>query len=129
MPQPPHADVRGFLPDDEGLQLYEWALAATAAGPLLEVGSYCGRSTIWLGQAAQARQNRGIRNRPSPRFPRSIKSERATMMPSWLVQKEYSIPLPRFVAISPKLSSSRSSFPSSPEVHSSPPTGRAHSAW
>ncbi|MDA9666575.1 class I SAM-dependent methyltransferase [Luminiphilus sp.] len=56
MPQPPHADVRGFLPDDEGLQLYEWALAATATGPLLEIGSYCGRSTIWLGQAAQARQ-------------------------------------------------------------------------
>jgi hypothetical protein len=40
MPQPPHTDVRGFLPDDEGLQLYEWALAATAAGPLLEIGSY-----------------------------------------------------------------------------------------
>ena len=56
MPQPPHTDVRGFLPDDEGLQLYEWALAATAAGPLLEIGSYCGRSTIWLGQATQARQ-------------------------------------------------------------------------
>jgi len=56
MPQPPHADVRGFLPDNEGLQLYEWALAATATGPLLEIGSYCGRSTIWLGQAAQARQ-------------------------------------------------------------------------
>ena len=56
MPQPPHADVRGFLPDDEGLQLYQWALAANAAGPLLEIGSYCGRSTIWLGQAAQARQ-------------------------------------------------------------------------
>ena len=56
MPKPPHADVRGFLPDDEGLQLYEWALAATATGPLLEIGSYCGRSTIWLAQAAQARQ-------------------------------------------------------------------------
>ena len=56
MPQPPPADVRGFLPDDEGLQLYEWALAANVAGPLLEIGSYCGRSTIWLGQAAQARQ-------------------------------------------------------------------------
>ena len=56
MPKPPHADVCGFLPDDEGLQLYEWALAATATGPLLEIGSYCGRSTIWLAQAAQARQ-------------------------------------------------------------------------
>ena len=56
MPQPPHTDVRGFLPDDEGLQLYELALASTATGPLLEIGSYCGRSTIWLAQAAQARQ-------------------------------------------------------------------------
>ena len=56
MPQPPDAAVRGFLPDDEGLQLYQWALASTASGPLLEIGSYCGRSTIWLGQAAQARQ-------------------------------------------------------------------------
>ena len=56
MPKPPHADVRGFLPDDEGLQLYELALASTATGPLLEIGSYCRRSTIWLAQAAQARQ-------------------------------------------------------------------------
>jgi len=52
MPQPPDPDVRGFLPDDEGRQLYEWALTASALGPILEVGSYCGRSTIWLAQAA-----------------------------------------------------------------------------
>ena len=56
MPQPPHDDVRGFLPDEEGLQLYHWALETAALGPLLEIGSYCGRSTIWLGQAAKEKQ-------------------------------------------------------------------------
>jgi len=54
-PQPPAPSVRGFLPDHEGQQLYDWALEAALLGPLLEIGSYCGRSTIWLGQAARAR--------------------------------------------------------------------------
>ena len=53
-PRPPGDSVRGFLPDDEGRQLYDWALDAAQIGPLLEIGSYCGRSTIWLAQAAQA---------------------------------------------------------------------------
>ena len=53
-PKPPGEDVRGFLPDREGLQLYEWADQTAPIGPLLEIGSYCGRSTIWLGQAAKA---------------------------------------------------------------------------
>jgi len=44
----------GFMPVDEGLALYEAALAAPK-GPLLEVGSYCGRSTIFLGAAAAER--------------------------------------------------------------------------
>lgn len=44
------------MPPDEGDALYEAALAAGAANvglPFLEVGSYCGRSTVWLGAAAQ----------------------------------------------------------------------------
>lgn len=53
MPQAPHPEVSGFLADEEGQQLYQWALQATSIGPVLEIGSYCGRSTIWLGQAAQ----------------------------------------------------------------------------
>ena len=53
-PKPPSDEVRGFLPDHEGQQLCEWASQAAPVGPLLEIGSYCGRSTIWLGQAAQA---------------------------------------------------------------------------
>ena len=53
-PKPPGDDVRGFLPDHEGQQLFEWAHQAAPIGPLLEIGSYCGRSTLWLGQAAKA---------------------------------------------------------------------------
>ena len=40
MPLPPDTDVAGFMPDEEGLQLYAWALDAAALGPLLEIGSY-----------------------------------------------------------------------------------------
>lgn len=40
------------MPDDEGLALHEAALATT--GPLLEVGTYCGKSAVYLGAAAQA---------------------------------------------------------------------------
>ncbi len=46
----------GFMPPVEGDALYTAALTAgrTCPGlPLLEVGSYCGRSTVWLGAAAR----------------------------------------------------------------------------
>ena len=43
------------MPPAEGLALYEAALAAPDAGPMLEVGSYCGKSAIYLGTAAAAR--------------------------------------------------------------------------
>ena len=43
----------GFMPEEEGLALYDAALSAAAAGPLLEIGSYCGKSTIYLGAAAR----------------------------------------------------------------------------
>ena len=49
--------AKGFMPADEGDALYEAAVAAGAdcpGLPFLEVGSYCGRSTVWLGGAAQA---------------------------------------------------------------------------
>lgn len=47
----------GFLPPDEGLALYEaavLALQAVGAAPLLEIGSWCGKSTLYLGAAASA---------------------------------------------------------------------------
>jgi predicted O-methyltransferase YrrM len=43
----------GFMPRGEGLALHRAALAAAPSGPLLEVGSYCGKSAIYLGAAAQ----------------------------------------------------------------------------
>jgi MMP 1-O-methyltransferase len=43
----------GFMPDDEGLALHAAGLDAAAVGPLLEVGTYCGKSAIYLGAAAR----------------------------------------------------------------------------
>ncbi|MFF2507071.1 class I SAM-dependent methyltransferase [Streptomyces sp. NPDC058067] len=46
--------AKGFMPLDEGLALYAAAAEAAALGlPLLEVGTYCGRSTILLADAAR----------------------------------------------------------------------------
>lgn len=40
------------MPEDEGLALYEAANSVAGRGPLLEIGSYCGKSAIYLGAAA-----------------------------------------------------------------------------
>ena len=45
--------VKGFLADSEAVALYEAATLACAIGPVLEIGSYCGKSTICLGLACQ----------------------------------------------------------------------------
>ncbi|MBV1947513.1 class I SAM-dependent methyltransferase [Streptomyces sp. BV129] len=46
--------AKGFMPVDEGLALYAAALDAGRLGlPLLEVGTYCGRSTVLLADAAR----------------------------------------------------------------------------
>jgi len=47
-------DAIGFMPEDEGVALYEAGLRAARLGPLLEIGSYCGKSAIYLGAAARA---------------------------------------------------------------------------
>ncbi|MCU1455637.1 MAG: hypothetical protein JWN46_3783 [Acidimicrobiales bacterium] len=49
--------ARGFMPPDEGDALWAAGLAAARAvpdRPFLEIGSYCGKSSLWLGGAAQA---------------------------------------------------------------------------
>ncbi|GGT29757.1 hypothetical protein GCM10010207_32030 [Streptomyces atratus] len=47
--------AKGFMPVVEGLALYRAAVEAAALGlPVLEVGTYCGRSTILLADAARA---------------------------------------------------------------------------
>lgn len=46
--------AKGFMPTDEGLALYRAALEHAALGPVLEIGTYCGKSTVFLGAAARA---------------------------------------------------------------------------
>ncbi|MFC5178708.1 class I SAM-dependent methyltransferase [Nocardioides taihuensis] len=46
--------ARGFMPDDEGLLLHRRALERLPHGPALEVGTYCGKSAVYLGAAARA---------------------------------------------------------------------------
>jgi MMP 1-O-methyltransferase len=57
---PLHADLaavaaraKGFLPDDEAGALHDAALQAPP-GTWLEIGTYCGKSTVHLGGAARA---------------------------------------------------------------------------
>ena len=45
--------VRGFMPADEGRALYDAALRHLNGGVGVEVGTYCGKSTLLLGAAAQ----------------------------------------------------------------------------
>jgi MMP 1-O-methyltransferase len=46
--------AKGFMPDEEGLALYEAGVEAGGLGPLLEIGTYCGKSAVYLGAAARA---------------------------------------------------------------------------
>jgi predicted O-methyltransferase YrrM len=46
--------ARGFMPDDEGLALHRLARERLPHGPVLEVGTYCGKSAVYLGAAARA---------------------------------------------------------------------------
>ena len=43
----------GFMPAAEGLALFQAAARYAGRGPVLEVGSYCGKSTIYLAAAAR----------------------------------------------------------------------------
>jgi predicted O-methyltransferase YrrM len=46
--------TKGFMPDAEGVALHDAAVQAGRLGPLLEVGTYCGKSAVYLGAAARA---------------------------------------------------------------------------
>jgi predicted O-methyltransferase YrrM len=45
--------AKGFMPLDEGELLHRTAVHALADGPALEIGTYCGKSAIYLGAAAE----------------------------------------------------------------------------
>jgi MMP 1-O-methyltransferase len=44
--------ARGFMPPAEGEALFSTAATYAQAGPIVEVGTYCGKSTIYLASAA-----------------------------------------------------------------------------
>jgi len=46
--------AKGFMPEDEGDFLHRTGVSHLIAGPGLEVGTYCGKSAIYLGAAARA---------------------------------------------------------------------------
>ncbi|MFI7449178.1 class I SAM-dependent methyltransferase [Nonomuraea sp. NPDC049714] len=46
-------DAKGFMPSKEGLALFEAARDYGARGPICEIGTYCGKSAIYLGAAAR----------------------------------------------------------------------------
>jgi len=51
----------GFMPEEEGLALYETAESYAAVGPVLEIGSYCGKSAVYLAAGVRAARAHGIR--------------------------------------------------------------------
>jgi predicted O-methyltransferase YrrM len=45
---------KGFLDDDEGQRLYELARDHCSLGPVVEIGSYCGKSALYIGSGVEA---------------------------------------------------------------------------
>jgi len=52
------ARTKGFLDPEEGQKLFEIARTASRLGPCLEIGSYCGKSSLYLG--AGCRSNKAV---------------------------------------------------------------------
>ncbi len=51
-------NIKGFMHDDEAVLLYETALKATKLNhPLLEIGSYCGKSAYFIGTACKEKNS------------------------------------------------------------------------
>ena len=45
-------NIKGFMPVHEGEALYKWSKEFSKLGPIIEIGTYCGKSTIYLGFGA-----------------------------------------------------------------------------
>ena len=62
----------GFMPPDEGLALLRGRAARRAtpcpAPRFVEIGSWCGKSSVYLGAAARRAGDRALRRRPPPRL-------------------------------------------------------------
>ena len=60
--------VQGFMPADEGRALHDAALRYLDGGVGVEIGTYCGKSTLLLGAAAQQTGERAVHDRPPSRL-------------------------------------------------------------
>jgi predicted O-methyltransferase YrrM len=49
--------IKGFLDPREGRRLFDLACEASTAGPCLEIGSFCGKSAVYLGAACKQFEN------------------------------------------------------------------------
>ncbi|HHO75966.1 MAG TPA: class I SAM-dependent methyltransferase, partial [Deltaproteobacteria bacterium] len=47
-------NIKGFLDEAEARMLHALAYKASMLGPALEIGGYCGRSTVYIGQGCKA---------------------------------------------------------------------------
>lgn len=47
-------NVNGFMPEDEGLALHAIAHHGAERGTIVEIGTWCGKSTLYLADAARA---------------------------------------------------------------------------
>ena len=83
--------TRGFMPDDEGAALLEAALPGRRApvagrGPapcFVEIGAWCGKSTVYLGAAAEATGAVALQRRPPPRLGGEPGRVGAPRAPTW----------------------------------------------
>jgi len=46
-------ECKGFLDDDEGMRLYDLGRECAPLGPVVEIGSYCGKSSVYLGSGVR----------------------------------------------------------------------------
>ena len=46
-------NVKGFMPINEGTALLKWGEQFSRIGPLLEIGTYCGKSSLYLCAGAK----------------------------------------------------------------------------
>ena len=44
--------LKGFMPQHEGIALTNWSEKFSSIGPIMEIGSYCGKSAIYLSKGA-----------------------------------------------------------------------------
>jgi MMP 1-O-methyltransferase len=52
--------TKGFLSAQEGLKLFELARCASAFAPCLEIGSYCGKSSLFLAEGCRMQGRYGL---------------------------------------------------------------------